>query len=42
MYLGQLEKIAQTLGAPLITGETPVRQREKLFDQCDAVSSSCW
>jgi DNA excision repair protein ERCC-3 len=33
MYLEQLEKIAQMLGAPLITGETPVRQREKLFDQ---------
>jgi DNA excision repair protein ERCC-3 len=33
MYLEQLEKIAQMLDAPLITGETPVRQRERLFDQ---------
>ncbi|MCS6847304.1 MAG: helicase-associated domain-containing protein [Anaerolineae bacterium] len=32
-YIPQLEQIAQRLGAPLITGETPVRQREKLFQQ---------
>ncbi|MBN1890031.1 MAG: DEAD/DEAH box helicase [Thermoflexales bacterium] len=33
MYLDQLERIAHMLNAPLITGETPVRQREKLFEQ---------
>jgi DNA excision repair protein ERCC-3 len=33
VYLTQLHKIAELLGAPLITGETPVREREKLFDQ---------
>ncbi|MCS7055439.1 MAG: DEAD/DEAH box helicase [Thermoflexales bacterium] len=32
-YLPQLEQIARRLDAPLITGETPVRQREKLFQQ---------
>jgi DNA excision repair protein ERCC-3 len=32
-YIPQLEEIAKRLGAPLITGETPVRQREKLFQQ---------
>jgi DNA excision repair protein ERCC-3 len=32
-YLTQLHKVAEMLGAPLITGETPVREREKLFDQ---------
>ncbi len=32
-YIPQLEQIAQRLDAPLITGETPVRQREKLFQQ---------
>lgn len=33
MYLDQLEEIAVMLEAPLITGKTPVRQREKLFEQ---------
>ncbi|BCX06036.1 MAG: helicase [Candidatus Roseilinea sp.] len=32
-YIPQLEQIARRLDAPLITGETPVRQREKLFQQ---------
>ncbi|MDW8395262.1 MAG: DEAD/DEAH box helicase, partial [Anaerolineae bacterium] len=32
-YIPQLEQIAQRIDAPLITGETPVRQREKLLDQ---------
>jgi len=32
-YIPQLEEIARRLDAPLITGETPVRQREKLFKQ---------
>jgi DNA excision repair protein ERCC-3 len=32
-YISQLEEIARRLDAPLITGETPVRQREKLFGQ---------
>ena len=30
-YLGQLEKIAERLNAPLITGQTKVADREKLF-----------
>ncbi len=33
VYLSQLHQIAEELGAPLITGETPVREREKLYDQ---------
>lgn len=32
-YLSQLHQIAEELGAPLITGETPVREREKLFNR---------
>jgi DNA excision repair protein ERCC-3 len=32
-YLDQLHDIAQTIDAPLITGKTPVRERQKLFDQ---------
>ena len=32
-YVAQLHKIAEQLRAPLITGETPVREREKLFEQ---------
>ncbi len=30
-YLEQLEKIAQILNAPLLTGKTPVRERQKLY-----------
>jgi DNA excision repair protein ERCC-3 len=33
MYLDQLNEIAALLEAPLITGETPVREREKLYGQ---------
>jgi DNA excision repair protein ERCC-3 len=33
MYLDQLREIASLLDAPLITGETPVPEREKLYDQ---------
>jgi DNA excision repair protein ERCC-3 len=33
MYLDQLEIVAQRYNAPLITGKTPVREREKLFAQ---------
>ncbi len=33
VYLAQLHKLSEMLDAPLITGETPVREREKLFDQ---------
>lgn len=33
VYLTQLHKVAEMLGAPLITGETTIRDREKLFDQ---------
>lgn len=32
-YLDQLERIANIIEAPLITGKTSVREREKLFDQ---------
>lgn len=32
-FLDQLAKIAERIGVPLITGETPVRQREKLYEQ---------
>ncbi len=33
MYIDQLEEIAKNLYAPLITGKTPIREREKLYDQ---------
>ena len=33
MYLDQLDQIAALLDAPLITGKTPVREREKLYEQ---------
>jgi DNA excision repair protein ERCC-3 len=33
MYLDQLGEIAEILQAPLITGKTPVREREKLYDK---------
>ncbi|MFZ5917839.1 MAG: DNA repair helicase XPB [Chloroflexota bacterium] len=32
-YLDQLKEIARTIGAPLITGKTPVGERQKLFEQ---------
>jgi len=32
-YLDQLERIARAIRAPLITGRTPVAERERLFDQ---------
>jgi DNA excision repair protein ERCC-3 len=31
-YLSQLQQIADDLGAPLITGKTPQRERNRLFD----------
>ncbi|MCW2288774.1 DNA repair helicase XPB [Leucobacter luti] len=30
-YIDQLESMSETLGAPLITGQTPVDERERLF-----------
>ena len=30
-YIDQLESMAESLGAPLITGQTPVNEREELF-----------
>lgn len=33
MYIEQLEKIARRYNAPLITGKTPVRERQKLYEQ---------
>jgi DNA excision repair protein ERCC-3 len=32
-YLRQLRTVAKKIGAPLITGRTPVQQREELFQQ---------
>ncbi|HXF68424.1 MAG TPA: DNA repair helicase XPB [Thermoflexus sp.] len=32
-YLDQLERIARAIHVPLITGRTPVAERERLFDQ---------
>jgi DNA excision repair protein ERCC-3 len=31
MYISQLEQVAERFQAPLITGQTPIREREKLF-----------
>ena len=31
-YIDQLESMAEALGAPLITGQTPVNEREELFN----------
>ena len=31
-YIDQLETVAERLGAPLIMGKTPVRERERLYD----------
>jgi DNA excision repair protein ERCC-3 len=31
-YIDQLDEIAERLGAPLIKGETPVRERERLYN----------
>jgi DNA excision repair protein ERCC-3 len=31
-YLDQIAEIAEALGAPVITGETPVKERQRLFD----------
>jgi DNA excision repair protein ERCC-3 len=33
MYIDQLEAVAARYNAPLITGQTPVREREKLFER---------
>jgi DNA excision repair protein ERCC-3 len=33
MYISQLERIAERFNAPLITGSTPVAEREKLFEK---------
>ncbi len=32
-YLDQLDQIAEQLNAPLLTGKTPVRERQKLYQQ---------
>lgn len=31
-YIDQLEQIARQIGAPLITGKTPTKERERLYD----------
>ena len=41
MYLEQLEEIAAQLDAPLITGKTPVRQREELYEQFRTGEVTC-
>jgi DNA excision repair protein ERCC-3 len=41
MYLEQLEEIAAQLNAPLITGKTPVRQREELYEQFRTGEVTC-
>jgi DNA excision repair protein ERCC-3 len=33
MYLDQLDEIAALLNAPLINGKTPIKEREKLYEQ---------
>jgi DNA excision repair protein ERCC-3 len=33
MYIDQLEQVAERFQAPLIIGQTPVREREKLFER---------
>ena len=33
MYLDQLDQVAELLQAPLINGQTPVREREKLYEK---------
>lgn len=40
-YLDQLDKIAARLGAPLITGQTPVAERERLFALFRAGEVAC-
>jgi DNA excision repair protein ERCC-3 len=32
-YIDQLEAIARETGAPIITGKTPTRERERLYDE---------
>ncbi|MCW5858122.1 MAG: DEAD/DEAH box helicase [Caldilineales bacterium] len=32
-YIDQIERVSRSLGAPLITGKTPVREREELFQK---------
>ena len=32
-YIDQLESMAESLGCPLITGQTPVDERERLFNE---------
>jgi DNA excision repair protein ERCC-3 len=32
-YIDQLDELSETLGAPLIKGETPIKEREILFNQ---------
>ncbi|MCC6190433.1 MAG: DEAD/DEAH box helicase [Anaerolineales bacterium] len=40
-YLDQLDQIAARLGAPLITGQTPVAERERLFAAFRAGEVAC-
>jgi len=41
-YLGQLHTIAELIKAPLITGKTTIRERQKLFDQFRAAEIRSW
>jgi DNA excision repair protein ERCC-3 len=40
-YLDQLADLGDRLGAPVITGETPVKERERLFDAFREGSEPC-
>lgn len=40
-YLDQLADLGERLGAPVITGETPVKERERLFDAFREGSVPC-
>lgn len=41
MYLDQLERVSQRLGVPMITGETPMTEREQLLAEFREGSRDC-
>jgi len=40
-YIDQLDDLSETLGAPLIKGETPIKEREILFDKFRSGEIKC-
>jgi DNA excision repair protein ERCC-3 len=40
-YIDQLDELSETLGAPLIKGETPIKEREILFNQFRSGEVKC-